>query len=279
MQIQYLEFKALEMRKKVWKMIYDSGTGHTGSDLSCTDILIALYYDVLKINPAEPKWVDRDRYIQSKGHAVEILWSVLADKGFFSENKLKTYGKFHTDLIGHPNNKVAGIEMNTGSLGHGLSIAVGVALNAKITNKDYLTYTLMGDGEQAEGSIWEAAMAANHYRLDNLIGIIDNNGLQITGSNEEVMDSSSLKQKYQAFGWNVQEIDGNNMSEIVNALKNVKKNGHPNLVIAHTLKGKGVKVAEDRAEWHHKVPTKEQYEAAMADFDKKLGGDFENGEK
>ena len=176
-----LKKKALEIRKRTFQLIYDAKTGHTGSDLGCTDILVALYYQVMKINPQDPNMDDRDQYIQSKGHAAEVLWTVLADRGFISEKELQTFSQFKSRLIGHPNNKVAGVEMNTGSLGHGLPVSVGIALAAKLDQKDYQTYTLMGDGELAEGSVWEGAMAAAHYQLDNLTAIIDRNGLQITG--------------------------------------------------------------------------------------------------
>lgn len=170
--IKKLERKAAEIRMTVIDMVYEAGTGHTGSSLSNTDILTVLFYEVMKNDPVNPNWEERDRYIQSKGHAVESYWAVLADKGYFPKEELKTFSKFNTRLIGHPNNKVPGVEMNTGALGHGLSISVGMALAAKMDYKDYRVFTLMGDGELAEGSVWEAAMAASQYKLDNLVGIV-----------------------------------------------------------------------------------------------------------
>lgn len=266
MNIKELETKANQMRKEVLTTIYEAGSGHTGSDLSCTDILVALYYDILNVAPNNSQWEDRDRYIQSKGHAAEILWTVLADKGFFSKERLKTVSQFNSELIGHPNNKVPGIEMNTGSLGHGLSLGVGTALAAKMNGKKYTTYVLMGDGEQPEGSIWEGAMAAGHYHLDNLVGIIDYNKLQITGKIEEVMNTWPLKNKYEAFGWHVVEVDGNDITQLIHALKNERADGKPTLILANTIKGKGVKAAEDQANWHHKTMNQEEYETAMKDL-------------
>lgn len=270
MDIQALEQKAIELRKATWKMIYAAKTGHTGSDLSCTDILVALYYRVMHQTAATFTDPDRDRYIQSKGHAVEILWSVLADRGYFSKADLKTYSQFKSPYMGHPNNHVKGIEMNTGSLGHGLALSVGIAKAAKMNGQNYHTYTLMGDGEQAEGSVWEAAMAASNFKLDNLTAIIDHNGLQITGKTTDVMNSEPLKAKYEAFGWHVLEIPGNEMQAVVTALEAAPETGKPTLILADTTKGAGVKFAENKAEWHHKVPTEEQYQEALAAFDQQL---------
>ncbi|WP_097037830.1 transketolase [Lactiplantibacillus plantarum] len=270
MDIQALEQKAIELRKATWEMIYAAKTGHTGSDLSCTDILVALYYRVMKQTAATFTDPNRDRYIQSKGHAVEILWNVLADRGYFPKANLKTYSQFKSPYMGHPNNHVKGVEMNTGSLGHGLALSVGIAKAAKMNGQSYHTYTLMGDGEQAEGSVWEAAMAASNFKLDNLTAIIDHNGLQITGKTVDVMNSEPLKAKYEAFGWHVLEVPGNNMQALVDALEATPEAGKPTLILADTTKGAGVKFAENKAEWHHKVPTLEQYQAALADFDKQL---------
>lgn len=273
MNIKELKHKATEIRKNTLEMIYQAGTGHTGGDLSCTDILVAIYYQALNQDPAHPDDPDRDRYIQSKGHSVEVLWNILADRNYFPKSQLATYSQFKSHLIGHPNNEIAGIEMNTGSLGHGLSLAVGISIAAKLDHKSYRTFVLMGDGEQAEGSVWEAAMAAANYKLDNLTAIIDNNGLQITGKIMDVMNSEPLNAKYEAFGWHVIEIDGNDMEQIVDALSVKPVSGKPTLILAHTVKGKGLKVAENKAEWHHKVPTHEQYIQALDDFDKQLKAD------
>jgi len=263
-----LKQKAIQIRMDLLKMIHRAKTGHTGGSLSNTDVLTALYYRIMNIDPANAKWSERDRFIASKGHSVESLWCILADKGFFPKEELETFSQFGTRLIGHPNNKVPGIEMNTGALGHGLAISVGMALAAKKDNKSYKVFCLMGDGEQAEGSVWEAAMAGAHYKLDNLVGIIDRNRLQISGSTEEVMGLDPLDDKWRAFGWNVIAIDGNNMDEIVEVLENVPTiQETPTLIIANTIKGKGVSFAENVAQWHHHVPSDEQLEKALSELE------------
>ncbi|EOH93767.1 transketolase [Enterococcus pallens] len=272
METLALQQKALSIRKDVMQLVYNAKTGHTGSDLSCTDLLVALYYDVMAVDPANPDQVDRDQYIQSKGHAAEVLWAVLADQGFIDQTELASFSQFGSRLIGHPNNKVAGVEMNTGSLGHGLPVSVGIALAGKLDGKTYHTYTLMGDGELAEGSVWEGAMAAAHYQLDNLTAIIDRNSLQITGASEQVMGLEPLNEKWQAFGWDVHEIDGNNMEEIVSTLKTPNQPGKPKLVIAHTVKGKGVSFAENQAGWHHKVPTDQELASALEQLSEQMEG-------
>lgn len=252
-------------------MVYEAGTGHTGSSLSNTDILTVLFYEVMKNDPVNPNWEERDRYIQSKGHAVESYWAVLADKGYFPKEELKTFSKFNTRLIGHPNNKVPGVEMNTGALGHGLSISVGMALAAKMDHKDYRVFTLMGDGELAEGSVWEAAMAASQYKLDNLVGIVDRNRLQITGSTDDVMSNEPLDKKWESFGWDVIEVDGNDIAELVQVFHSIPKTeGKPTIILANTIKGKGISFAENEAGWHHHVPSQEEYELAMKELSKRL---------
>ncbi|MBC1515030.1 transketolase [Listeria immobilis] len=265
-----LKVKSFEIRKAVIKMIYEAKTGHTGSDLSCADILVALYYGGMNIDPKNPEDTNRDRYVQSKGHAVEVLWAVLADKGYIEKEELASFSAFGTWLIGHPNNKVAGIEMNTGSLGHGLSVSVGIALAAKMDKKSYHTYTLLGDGELAEGSVWEGAMAAANYQLDNLTAIIDRNSLQISGRTEDVMRVEPLADKWRAFGWDVIEADGNDPDKLLAIFKTANKSGKPRLVIAKTIKGYGVKMAENVAKWHHYVPSKEEYEMAINDLDERM---------
>lgn len=258
---------AIERRMDLLQMIYEAKTGHTGGSLSSVDILVALYYEIMRINPADPKWEDRDRFILSKGHSVEGYYAVLADKGFFPKEELKTFSRFQSRLIGHPTVKVPGIEMNTGALGHGLSVAVGIALAGKMDEKDYRVYVLMGDGEQAEGSIWEAAMAAGNYNLDILTGIIDRNRLQISGNTESVMKLECLKEKWSSFGWEVLETDGNNMEELVKTFRMIQVvKGKPQLVIANTTKGKGISYMENAAKWHHGVPTPEQYELALQEL-------------
>lgn len=270
MEIIELQKKAIEIRKDILQTIFDAKTGHTGSDLSCTDILVALYYEVMTIDATNPEMDGRDQYVQSKGHAAEVLWTVLADKGFLEKEELKTFSQFKSRLIGHPNNKVAGVEMNTGSLGHGLPISVGIALAGKIDKKAYHTYTLLGDGELAEGSVWEGAMAASHYKLDNLTAIIDRNGLQITGKSEDVMSVEPLTDKWKAFGWEVVVVDGNDMTELVRVLTEPNQEGKPKMIIAKTTKGKGISFAENQAGWHHKVPTVEELETAFSELDKQL---------
>ncbi|QJD85034.1 transketolase [Cohnella herbarum] len=267
MDIIELKAKAAEIRMALLKMIHNAKTGHTGGSLSNTDILTALYYRVMKIDPTRPKWEDRDRFIASKGHSVESLWCILANLGFFPEEELKTFSQYGTRLIGHPNNKVPGIEMNTGALGHGLAISVGMALAGKRDGKGYRVYCLMGDGEQAEGSVWEAAMAGAHYKLENLVAIIDRNRLQISGSTEEVMGLEPLEEKWAAFGWNVVSIDGNDMDALVRTFESVPTvSGKPTLFMANTVKGKGVSFAENVAHWHHHVPNDEQLELALAEL-------------
>lgn len=266
--IDTLEKKANKLRKDVLNMIYEAKTGHTGGSLSSVDIITVLYNAVMRIDPGNPAWVERDRFILSKGHSVEGYYAVLADKGFFPKEELKTYCKFGTRLIGHPTVKVPGVEMNTGALGHGLSLGVGIALAGKMDERDYRVFVLMGDGEQAEGSVWEAAMAAAHYRLDNLIAIIDRNRLQISGSTEDVMGLESLSDKWTSFGWEVTETDGNDMGKLLAAFNRISlEQGNPTLIIANTVKGKGISFMENNAKWHHGVPDDEQYRRALNELD------------
>jgi len=268
---KFLKNKAIQIRKELLQMIYNAKTGHTGGSLSSVDILVALYYEIMKINPKNPKWKFRDRFVLSKGHSIEGYYTILADLGFFPKEELKNFCKFNSRLIGHPSVKVPGVEMNTGALGHGLSVAVGMALAGKMDKKNYKVYVLMGDGELAEGSIWEGAMAAGHYKLDNLIGIIDRNHLQISGNTENVMSLENLKEKWNAFGWNVLVEDGNNIKKMIDIFKKmpiIKEK--PHLIIANTVKGKGVSFIENDAKWHHKVPNKEQFEKAMKELDSQL---------
>jgi transketolase len=270
-EITFLKRKAAEIRMELLTMIYEAKTGHTGGSLSNTDILTVLYYKIMNIDPNNPNWDGRDRYVQSKGHSVESYWAILADKGFFPKEELKTFSQFGTRLIGHPNNKVPGVEMNTGALGHGLPIAVGMALAAKLDGKSYKVYTLMGDGEQAEGSVWEGAMAASQYKLDNLVAIIDRNKLQITGSTEDVMGLEPLGDKWRSFGWEVVEVDGNDVEQLVEVFSNTPKVvGKPTMIVANTVKGKGISFAENVGAWHHRVPTKEEYDLAMEELSKQL---------
>ena len=267
MDILELESKAKDIRRAVIKLIYEAKGGHIGGALSVTDMMVALYYHAMKVDSKDPQMADRDRFILSKGHSVEPYWCILADLGFIDTEELKTFSGFGTRLIGHPNNKVSGVEMNTGALGHGLPVSVGMALAAKKKNRTYKVYTIMGDGEQAEGSVWEGAMAASHYKLDNLIAFVDRNRLQISGSTEAVMSLEPLAEKWESFGWHVVSLDGNNMSELVEGLNRVPEViGKPTLILANTMKGKGVSFMENKAIWHHHTPSEEQYKMALEEL-------------
>jgi transketolase len=271
MTIQELEYKSLAYRKKILKYIKQANAGHTGGSLSCIDILNVLYNDCLNVSPQNFASHHRDRYIQSKGHSVEALFVVLADIGFYPESQLETLCQYQSHFIGHPTKKVPGVEQNTGALGHGLALSVGMAIAGKMDTSDYKVYTLLGDGELAEGSNWEALMAASHYQLDNMVIIVDYNKLQITGQNKEVMNLEPLRSKFEAFGCAVEEIDGHDISSIKNALTNTPfEKGKPSLIIAHTVKGKGVSYMEDSIKWHHGVPNDDQYLQAIEELDNQI---------
>lgn len=266
-----LKKKAVELRRRTWQLIYNHQNGHTGSDLSCTDILVALYYDVMNQNAENIGEKNIDTYIQSKGHAVEIWYEILADKGYIERDDLeKRYSTFNSPYIGHPTTEVKGMEFHTGSLGHGLGLGVGVALAAKMNQASKHVYVLMGDGEQAEGSVWEAAMAAGNYNLDNLVAIIDHNDLQISGTTDSVMRSNPLNDKYLAFNWDVVEVNGNNISDLVNILTKPNNTNKPRLIIANTVKGKGISMAENRADWHHKIPSATEYKQGLKELDAQM---------
>lgn len=257
-----MELKSVEYRIKILKAIKKANAGHTGGSLSCVDILNVLYNHVLDISPQTFSHPDRIRYIHSKGHSVEALYVVLADKGFFPETDLDTLGRYKSHYVGHPTRKVAGIEMNTGALGHGLSISVGLALAG---NK---VFTLMGDGELPEGSNWEAMLLASHYSLDNLTAIIDYNGLQITGPCHTVCNTDPLKEKFESFGWSVRTIDGHSINELTETFQALPfEKQKPNMIIARTVKGKGVSFIENKANWHHKVPSDDEYILAINELE------------
>ena len=259
--------KSIAYRREVLTYIYESGAGHTGGSLSCVDIINVLYNSIMDITPENWESLNRDFYIQSKGHSVEALYVVLADQGFLDRSELKTGNKFGSRLIGHPTRKVPGVEHNTGGLGHGLSVAVGLGLAAKLDGRSSRVFCLLGDGELAEGSNWEAAMTAAHYKLDNLTAIVDRNRLQITGHTEDVNQLEPLADKWTAFGWAVHEVDGNDVTALAAELRGVPFSaGKPSLLIANTLKGKGVSFIEGEAGWHHKVPTREQFDQAMREL-------------
>ena len=265
MNINDLKRKSIEYRRTILQSIHSGGAGHTAGSLSCTDILNVLYNHTMNITPANFNQIDRDHYIQSKGHSVEALYTVLADQGFFSRDTLLAeLNRNGTHFVGHPTRKVPGIEHNTGALGHGLSVAVGLALAAKLDGRSYRVFTLLGDGELAEGSSWEASMTAAHYRLDNLVVIVDRNTLQITGRTEEVNALEPLTDKFRAFGYAVREVDGNDVAALAATLDAVPfAPGQPSLLLARTVKGKGVSFMEDVKSWHHKVPNDDQLAAAL----------------
>jgi transketolase len=266
-----LEIKSVQYRKALLKYIKMANAGHTGGSLSCTDILNVLYNDVLNVSPENFSDNNRDRYIQSKGHSVEALYVVLADQSFFPESDLETLCKYKSNYIGHPTCHVPGIEFNTGALGHGLPISVGIALAGKKDKSSFRVFTLLGDGELAEGSNWEATMLASHYKLDNLTAILDHNSLQITGSNREVNSPYPIDEKFRAFGWHVLETNGNDISDLRKTFEKVPAEvGKPTFIIANTTKGKGVSFMENVKKWHHGVPSDEQYETAMKELDKHL---------
>ena len=266
--MENLKALSYDLRKNVVDMIMEGKGGHIGGDMSVMDILVELYFDQMNISPENRDDPDRDRFVMSKGHAVEALYAVLAAKGFFPiEKVIAEFSKFGSPFIGHPNNKLPGIEMNSGSLGHGLPVSVGMALAGKKDDKNYRVYTVMGDGELAEGSVWEAAMAAHQYKLDNLCAVVDRNRLQISGNTEDVMGHDSLQERWSAFGWHVITVNGNDYAELKKAFDEAKTvQGKPTVVIAETTKGCGSPVMENKANWHHKVPNSEEYEQITADF-------------
>jgi len=265
---QQLKLQSIAYRETILEIIHKGRAGHTAGSLSCVDILNVLYNHVMDITPENFGTVNRDHYIQSKGHSVEALYSVLADQGFFArEQLLAEINTPYSHFVGHPTRKVPGVEHNTGALGHGLSVAVGLALAAKLDGRAYRVFTLLADGELAEGSSWEASMTAAHYNLDNLVVIVDRNTLQITGRTEEVNALEPLADKFTAFGYAVRKVDGNDIAALVAALDSVPfVAGKPSLLLARTVKGKGVSFMEDVKAWHHKVPTDEQLAAALAEL-------------
>ena len=266
-----LKRKADELRLMLIRLIYSAHTGHTGGDLSVLNLLTVLYNRTLNVDPSNPNIEHRDRFVLSKGHCAEALYCVLCDKGFIPRQWLDDYGKDYALLGGHPTVKIPGVEINTGALGHGLSAGVGMALGAKISEASWKTYVVMGDGEQAEGSIYEAAMAANKYHLDNLVAIIDRNGLQISGSTEHVMPLESIRERWTAFGWDVREMNGDSIDDIVATLDSTDFGcGKPHLIISKTTKGHGVSFMENVAKWHHGVPTQQQYEQACQEISQRI---------
>jgi transketolase len=262
-----LALKSLQYRRRMLEIIKHAGAGHTGGGLSCIDILNVLYNRILNVSPATFADPRRDRYVQSKGHCVEALYVVLADQGFFPDSALETLCQYRSHFVGHPTRKVAGVEQNTGALGHGLSICVGLALAARMDRTGNRVFTLLGDGELAEGSNWEAAMAAAHYRLDNLTAIVDCNTLQITGRTRDVCSNEPLDSKLSAFGWHVSWVDGHDLEALAQVLSEPAPTGRPLAIIARTVKGRGVSFMEDVGKWHHGVPNDDEYTRALGEID------------
>jgi len=268
-----LALKAVHLRKTTLETIFEAGAGHTGGGLSCIDILNVLYNRILNVSPETVSDPCRDRYVQSKGHSVEALYAVLADRGFFPEAQLRTICHYQSHFVGHPTRHVPGIEMNTGALGHGLPICVGMALAAKMESgniqrpSSFRVFTLLGDGELAEGSNWEGAMAAAHYKLDNLTVIIDHNTLQITGHTRDVMSNEPLDEKWRSFGFAVKTVNGHDYAQLTDALSHAAETGKPTCIIANTIKGRGVSFMDNIARWHHGVPTEAESKQALAELD------------
>lgn len=261
---------AYDLRKDVINMICAGKAGHIGGDMSVMDTLVTLYFSQMNIGPENMDNPDRDLFVMSKGHSVEALYAVLAKKGFFSiDEVIEKFSKFGSKYIGHPNNKLPGIEMNSGSLGHGLPVCVGMALAGKMNYKNYRVYTVMGDGELAEGSVWEGAMSASQYKLDNLCAVVDRNRLQISGTTEEVMHQDNVAERFRSFGWNVIDVkDGNSIEQLNAAFEEAKTvKGKPTLLVANTIKGCGSSVMENKAAWHHHVPNDEEYVQIMKDLE------------
>ncbi len=274
-----MDFKSLsalsyDLRKDTVDIIVAGNGGHIGGDMSVMETLVTLYFLQMNISPETTTDPNRDLFVLSKGHAVEAYYAVLAKKGFLDLDVIKNeFNKFGSAYIGHPNNKLPGIEMNSGSLGHGLPVCVGMALAAKMDERPTRVYTIMGDGELAEGSIWEAAMAARQYKLDNLCAVVDRNRLQISGNTENVMGHDSLHERFKSFGWHVIDVaDGNDIAQLNAAFEEAKQTkGQPTVLIANTIKGKGSAVMENKADWHHHVPTAQEYETIINDLEERKG--------
>lgn len=266
--IQTVNEKARLLRQYIIRMLGEAGSGHTGGSLSAADILACLYFWEMNVDANDPQWADRDRFVLSKGHAAPVLYATLAEKGYFPREQLATLRKLGSPLQGHPDiRKLAGVEASTGSLGQGISWAVGMALAARMDQRDYRVYALLGDGELEEGLVWEAIMAAGFHRLDQLVALVDYNGLQIDGALADVMSPEPIADKFKAFNWHVVEINGNETRQIMEALQSARQiKGAPTAIIARTIKGKGCSFMENRAEWHGTAPNREQVEKALAEL-------------
>ncbi len=267
-EIKLLEEKAKQIRRLVIQMLAQAGSGHPGGSLSITDVITCLYFKVMRYNPKEPYWQDRDRFHLSKGHCCPALYAALSEAGYFPAGHLLTLRKFGSILQGHPDRRVPGVEVASGSLGQGLSVALGMSLAAKVDTRDYRVYCVMGDGEIQEGNIWEAAMACSHYQRDNLCAILDYNGFQIDGCTKEIMNLEPVTDKWRSFGWHTIEINGHDIKELLYAFEEAKTiKGKPTIIIAHTIKGKGVSFMEGVLEFHGRAPTKEEAEKALKELE------------
>jgi len=267
-QIKELEAKAKQIRRLIIQMLAKAGSGHPGGSLSSADLITALYFMLLRHNPKEPNWPDRDRFHMSKGHCCPLWYAVLAESGYFPTKELWSLRQLGSILQGHPDRRTPGVTVASGSLGQGLSVALGMSLAARIDKKDYRVYCLLGDGETQEGNIWEAAMAGSHYKCDNLCAMLDYNGFQIDGRTKDIMDLEPLVAKWQAFGWHTIEIDGHNMKEILSAFDEAKTiKGKPAIIIAHTIKGKGVSFMENVVDFHGRAPTPEEAQKALKELE------------
>lgn len=266
--VEELRLQAKEIRKEILLMTHKAGSGHPGGSLSAADIVTALYFHVMNIDPANPKWEDRDRFVLSKGHAAPVLYAALAEQGYFPKEDLNRLRQMDQHLQGHPDMKgTPGVDMTTGSLGQGISAAVGMALAGKLDQKGYRVYAVLGDGEMQEGQVWEALMSAAHYRLDNLIAVLDHNRIQLVGPTSDIMTVSPAAEKIRAFGWHVIEIDGHDMREILDALHTAQSvTGKPVMIVADTVKGKGVSFMENTAAWHGNAPGDADLEKALAEL-------------
>ena len=267
--IKRLEAQARTIRRRIIEMLCAAGSGHAGGSLSGADIVTALYFHQMRHNPKDPHWSDRDRFILCKGHCAPLLYAVLAESGYFPREELKTLRKLNSSLQGHPNmKKTRGVEASTGSLGQGLSIANGIALGGKLDRKDYTVYALLGDGEIDEGQVWEAAMFASHYKLDNVVAILDRNKLQVDGATETIMALEPVADKWKAFGWHVVETDGHDMGRLLDAFAEARcKKNKPSIIIAHTIKGKGVSFMENKIDWHGRAPEGAEAIKALAELE------------
>ena len=267
-QIKRLQQISKKIRCSIVTMVKEASIGHIGGSLSVTDILVALYFNVLNIDPENPGWEDRDRLILSKGHGATAIYSTLAQRGYFKAKDLETFGMLGSKFQVHPDRtKVPGIEASTGALGQGLSVAAGMALAARLDGRDYHTYAILGDGEIQEGQIWEAAMFSAHYSLDNLTAILDYNNVQLMGNIPDIMEIAPVDKKWESFGWNVIKIDGHDFTRIIQGLNSAKKyKGGPTIIIADTTKGKGVSFMQDSCSWHGNVPTDKEYEKAIKEL-------------